>query len=54
MTTESQLHVGLPNIGTRERFLPPVNEFFARSVLSYHGPVVQVVAQQMFDLTFRK
>ena len=44
------LHVGRPNIGSREAFLKYVREIFDRGRLSNNGPLVQELEQRVAEL----
>lgn len=46
---EQPLHVGRPNIGSREAFLKYAGEIFDRRWLSNNGPVVQEFEQRVAD-----
>ena len=46
---EQPLHVGRPNIGSRESFLKYAEEIFDRRWLSNNGPVVQEFEQRVAD-----
>ncbi|MCK5436179.1 MAG: aminotransferase class I/II-fold pyridoxal phosphate-dependent enzyme, partial [Nitrosomonadaceae bacterium] len=46
---EFPLHVGRPNIGSREDFLKYAGEIFDRRWLSNNGPVVQELEQRVAD-----
>lgn len=46
---EQPLHVGRPNIGSREAFHQYVDEIFDRRWLSNNGPVVQELEQRVAD-----
>jgi len=46
---EQPLHVGRPNIGSREVFLKYVDEIFERRWLSNNGPMVQEFEQRVAD-----
>ena len=46
---EQPLHVGRPNIGSREAFLKYVGEIFDRRWLSNNGPLVQQFEQRVAD-----
>src|SRR5437762_2654355 len=43
------LHVGRPNIGSRERFLRRTNEMLDRGWLSNNGPLVQEFERKIVD-----
>lgn len=47
---EQQLHVGRPNIGSREAFMKYVGDIFDRRWLSNNGPVVQEFEKRIADL----
>jgi dTDP-4-amino-4,6-dideoxygalactose transaminase len=44
---ESALHVGRPNIGSRERFIEYVNTIFDNRWLTNHGPLVQQFEREL-------
>jgi len=44
---EQSLHVGKPNIGSREKFLQHVNAIFDRKWFSNHGPEVQAFEKRL-------
>lgn len=44
------LHVGRPNIGSRERFLDRINEMFDRCWLTNKGPYVREFEQRIADM----
>lgn len=46
---EQPLHVGRPNIGSREAFLAYANDIFDRRWLSNNGPLVQQFEQRVAD-----
>jgi len=46
---EQPLHVGRPNIGSREAFLDYANDIFDRRWLSNNGPLVQQFEQRVAD-----
>lgn len=46
---DEPLHVGRPNIGSREAFLNYANEIFDRRWLSNNGPLVQQLEQRIAD-----
>ena len=46
---QNPLHVGRPNIGSRETFLRYAEEIFDRRLLSNNGPVVQEFEQRVAD-----
>jgi len=46
---EQQLHVGCPNIGSREVFMKYVDDIFKRRRLSNNGPLVQELEQRIAD-----
>ncbi len=46
---EQPLHVGSPNIGSRDAFLKFVEEIFDRHWLSNNGPMVQEFEQRIAD-----
>lgn len=46
---DQPLHVGCPNIGSREVFMEYVNEIFDRRWLSNNGSIVQQLEQQVAD-----
>ena len=48
-TLDPTLHVGRPNIGSREHFLQRVNEILDRRWLSNNGPVVQEFEKKVAD-----
>lgn len=43
------LHVGRPNLGSREAFLAYTNEIFDRRWLSNNGPLVQAFERRLAD-----
>jgi dTDP-4-amino-4,6-dideoxygalactose transaminase len=47
---EHPLHVGRPNIGSRELFMNHVSDIFERRWLSNNGPMVQELEQRVADL----
>lgn len=47
---EQQLHVGRPNIGSREAFMKHVDEIFENRWLSNNGPMVQELEKRVADL----
>jgi dTDP-4-amino-4,6-dideoxygalactose transaminase len=47
---EQQLHVGRPNIGSREAFMKYVGDIFDRRWLSNNGPMVQEFEKRIADL----
>jgi dTDP-4-amino-4,6-dideoxygalactose transaminase len=47
---EQPLHVGRPNIGSRESFIKYVDEIFERRWLSNNGPLVQDFERRVADL----
>jgi dTDP-4-amino-4,6-dideoxygalactose transaminase len=50
MTTKSPLHVGRPNLWSRESFLARVNEILDRRWLSNNGPVVQEFEKRVAEI----
>jgi dTDP-4-amino-4,6-dideoxygalactose transaminase len=49
-----KLHVGRPNIGSREKFLARINQLLDRRWLSNNGPFVQEFEQRICELTGAK
>lgn len=47
---EETLHVGRPNIGSREAFMKHVDEIFEQRWLSNNGPMVQQLEQRVAEL----
>ena len=47
---DEQLHVGRPNIGSREAFLKYVDDIFERRWLSNNGPLVQEFERRVAEL----
>src|SRR3989338_862703 len=47
---DEQLHVGRPNIGSREAFLKYVDDIFERRWLSNNGPLVQEFERRLAEL----
>lgn len=47
---ESPLHVGCPNIGSRDHFLEYVDSIFQRQWLTNNGPLVQELEQRVAEL----
>ena len=50
MDALKQLHVGRPNLGSRESFLTRVNDILDRRWLSNNGPVVQEFEKRVAEI----